>query len=214
PRLAKTRIARAESVAAVVGLLRAVGAVDPGEPGARHEEYLGRDLHQLARERRDDRRGGVRIRFRVGGAVDAKDVAGVLEQRVLEAAAGAEEGAPVLAGVADGEQRAGLAPVGGRRDAPDSLTVHQRASVEPPGERLGADPLTDYVEAERCTRERERPGNRLMRGDGGVVVPDERDADGGHAASQRPARMLSGQATGREAAGLPQSGSSSRRNGS
>src|SRR5260221_5084185 len=141
PLLEETRIPRAESVTAVVGLLRAVRAIDPGEPGACNDEHLARDLHQLARERRDDRRGGVRLRLRVGGALDAQDVAGVLEQRVLEAAAGAEERAPVLPRVADGEQRAGLASIRARRDAPDSLAVRHRASVEPPGERLGADPF-------------------------------------------------------------------------
>src|SRR5260221_645495 len=52
PLLEETRIPGAESVAAVVGLLRAVGAVDPGEPGAWNDEHLARDLHQLGCGRR------------------------------------------------------------------------------------------------------------------------------------------------------------------
>ena len=97
------------------------------EPGSRRIGAL--DAQQRAGERHDDVRVRLRARLRVLGGGDAGHVARPLQQRVLEAAAGAEEGALALAGDADRAQGALHVAVRARRDAPEGVEGGQRVVV-------------------------------------------------------------------------------------
>src|SRR6266542_1103753 len=109
-----------ESVTAVKSLDHLRGAVRGGDAAARTQIDRRRGPDERARQRRDQRRGGVGARFGVIGIIEAELGARVLDERVLKAAAAAEERALRRARKADGGERAVEAAIGAAGHAPQS----------------------------------------------------------------------------------------------
>ena len=140
------------------------------EPG-RSRTFV-RDLDQRASQRRDHRTRGVRRRFRVLGVGPAQDIARIFHDRVLEAAAGAEERERALAREADRPQRACHAAIRAGRHAPERVERRQHGVAV---DRLRRQPAGFERRAEGARGERERARNGLMGSDAGIVVADETD---------------------------------------
>jgi hypothetical protein len=136
-------------------------------------------LAERARQRRHQQAGGVRAGLGVVGVGDAADAARELDHRVLEAAAGAQERHPALAGAAHGGQRALRAAVRRRGHQPHRVHVPQRLLFVF-GHALGGHPHGVHGAAEGERGEAERLGHGAVRHHVGVVVADQRDERGLH----------------------------------
>ncbi len=119
------------------------------------------------------------------GVGDPQHVAGELDERMLEPAAGAEERDRGLTRPADRAQRAVHARVGTARRAPDAVEVRQ--SLDGRLERRRGNPLVRDLPAERPAGVLEGLRNGQVGVDAGVAVADHGDArhacDGAHVAT-------------------------------
>jgi hypothetical protein len=122
----------------------------------------------VARERGDREGLGFRIRLGMVGVPMSEDVAHVLDNDVLEAASGADEGHAALARVANRLERRVHVPVRARRSNPEAVVRRKRFNCE----LVGRDP----VRVDPGVRESAVGGRvRLVPG---VVVADDRDPAG------------------------------------
>ena len=152
--------------------------IERGGARARLQADRALDAQQRAGERHDDVRRRLRARLRVLGGGDAGHVARPLQQRVLEAAAGAEEGALALAGDPDRAQGAVHVAVRARRDAPEGVEGGQRVVVR---QLVGRQPDRLDRDAEAAARAAQGGRDGYVGGDLVRAVADEADAQGLHA---------------------------------
>src|SRR5216117_3525518 len=119
--LEQSVVVRVDTVVAVIVLGRLGNAVERrGAAIGEHEDRL-RLPDERARERRDNEPPGTGRRLGVVGVSEPENVARELDDRVLEAASGTDEGNSPFPRVADRRERAVHAAVRTRRCDPDSV---------------------------------------------------------------------------------------------
>ena len=169
-----------EAELAVEGFADFGEAVDLVEAGTGGEADGVLLVDEGAGEAVDEGKDGGVVGFSMVGFVEAEDVAGVFDDGVLVAAAGAEEGEGFFAGELDGAEGAFHAGVGAAGRAPEGLKAGEgraRAVLE----RGGGNPSGfDGGVAEFYGGEGEGAGNGAVGGDLEVKVADEADAEGFH----------------------------------
>ena len=119
-RLQRVPVVLGDAVVAVEILERLRAAVELRGARAGKDPDWMLLTHQRARDRGDDQSLAVRFRLGVIGVLDPQDIARELDDRVLEAPSGADEGHAPLPGVADGRERAVHAPVGAGGGDPEA----------------------------------------------------------------------------------------------
>ena len=164
-----------QPVAAVVALDSVIAAVHREQPRSRLEANRPRLLDEGAGQWRNHGIGGRRLELGVRRCGHAPHGAGVFEQRVLEAAAGAEERDVVLAGDADGLERPVGVGVGAGRHAPDAVE-HLQVRRRVADERRAVDPRPVDRMPRRTRGQTEGERDGPMRDHGWIVVADQRDA--------------------------------------
>ena len=160
---------RVHAVAAVVRLVARLAAVELGSQrsGPDRDASLDPPAH-VTRERRYCQSLGFRIRLGVVGVPVPEDVAHVLDNDVLEAASGADEGHAALARVANRLERRVHVPIRARRSDPETVVRNKDFDCE----LIGRDP----VRVDPRVREPAVGGRvRLVPG---VVVADDRYSSG------------------------------------
>ena len=160
---------RVHPVAAVVRLVARLAAVELSGQGSGPDRYPSLDPPaDVARERGDREGLGFRIRFRMVGVPMSEDVAHVLDNDVLEAASGADEGHAALASVSNRLERRLHVPVRARRSDPEPVVRCERFDCE----LVGRDPVrVDPGMLETAVSGRVRLVS-------GVVVADDRYSAG------------------------------------
>jgi hypothetical protein len=160
---------RVHPVTAVVRLVARLAAVElSGQGSGPYRDPSFDPPADVTRERRDCKRLGFRIRLGVVGVPVPEDVAHVLDNDVLEAASGADEGHAALARVANRLERRVHVPVRARRSNPEAVVPRKGFNCE----LVGRDP----VRVDPRVRETAVGGRvRLV---SGVVVADDRYSSG------------------------------------
>jgi hypothetical protein len=160
---------RVHPVAAVVRLVARLAAVELGSQGSGPDRDASHDPPaDVTRERRDCQSLGFRIRLGVVGVPVPEDVAHVLDNDVLEAASGTDEGHAALACVANRLERRVHVPVRARRSDPETVVRSQGFDCE----LIGRDP----VRVDPRMHETAVGGRvRLV---SGIVVADDRYSSG------------------------------------
>jgi hypothetical protein len=164
--------ARVQAEAAAVAFHETLVAVGLRHAAAGHgRQHLG-GFHQFARQRVDDGPCGVGRRLGMVGIGPTQHVARVLDHRMLETAAGAQEGHALLARKADGTQRAVHAGVGAAGHAPHGVEAVERARIQ---HGVGVQPGGLHLDAGHARSQRQRPGDGAVGGDGVVMVTHQPD---------------------------------------
>jgi hypothetical protein len=160
---------RVHPVAAVVRLVARLAAVELGSQGSGPDRDASLDPPADMAGEWGDREGlGFRIRLRVVGVPMSEDVAHVLDNDVLEAASGTDEGDAALARVANRLERRLHVPVRARRSDPETVVRSKGFDRK----LIGRDP----VRIDPRVRETDIGGHvRLV---SGVVVADDRYSSG------------------------------------
>jgi hypothetical protein len=169
-----------ETELAVEGFADFGDAVDLVEAGAGGEADGILLVNEGAGEAVDEGEDGGAVGFGVVGFMEAEDVAGVFDEGVLVAAAGAEEGEGFFAGELDGAEGAFHAGIGAAGSAPEGVKAGEwRAGAVLEGG--GGDPGGFEVGvAEFFGGEGDGAGDGAVGGDLEVKVADEADAEGFH----------------------------------
>ncbi len=110
-----------DAVVAVVVLGGLDGTVEPCRQRTGTNDHGLLLLDERAREGGDDETLGVGTRFSMVGVSEPENIARELDDRVLEAASGADEGHAPLSRVADGRERPVHASIGARRRDPEPV---------------------------------------------------------------------------------------------
>ena len=160
---------RVHPVAAVVRLVARLAAVELGSQGSGPDRDASLDSPADMAGEWGDREGfGFRIRLRVVGVPMSEDVAHVLDNDVLEAASGADQGHAPFTRVANRLERRVHVPVRARRSDPETVVRGEGVHCE----LIGRDP----VRVDPRVRETAVGGRvRLV---SGVVVADDRNSSG------------------------------------
>lgn len=160
---------RVHPVAAVVRLVARLAAVELGSQRSGPDRDLSLDPPADTAGQRSDREGlGFRIRLRVVCVPMPEDVAHVLDNDVLEAASGTDEGHAALACVADRLERRVHVPVRTRRSNPETVVRSEGFDCE----LIGRDP----VRVDPRVRETAVGGRVCLVA--GVVIADDRYSSG------------------------------------
>lgn len=160
------------SVAALIRLDNLVGPIDFTQARIFGEEQRFGLIDERAGQLRNHWGRCGWCGFSVVGIRDVQDVAGEFNQGVLEAAASAEEGDSIFAGVADRGKRAFHFRVRTAGHAPDrrwALRGHGGGGFY----FRGGQPFVGDL----FSSQRERGGDALMREDGIVIVADQENLD-------------------------------------
>src|SRR5262249_9370503 len=130
--------------------------------------------HQRTGQGRDHRRGGGRVELGMLRIGQATDIAGELEDGVLKSAAGPEERAVSLAGVANRGKGAGRVRVGAGRYAPDAIQTGKAPGRIGDGRGVNPDAFDMGGNQPQGFRD------RLVSDHRGVEIPNQRDTKASH----------------------------------